>query len=81
MFLTNGPLFERLITDSPLLDKLKGIEDPQVLVRETFLKILTREPDEEEKERSLSFVEAKNPSSITQFCWALLTSAEFRINH
>ena len=81
MFLTNGPLFEKLIADSPLLDKLKGIEDPQVLVRETFLNILTREPDEEEKERSLSFVEAKTPSSITQFCWALLTSAEFRINH
>ena len=81
MFLTNGKLFERLIADSPLLDKLKEIEDRQTLVRETFQNILSREPDEEEKQRSLSFVKAKDHSSIEQFCWALITSAEFRINH
>ena len=81
MFLTNGKLFEKLIADSPLLDKLKEIEDPQTLISETFQNILSREPDEEEKERSLAFVKAKDQSSIEQFCWALITSAEFRINH
>jgi hypothetical protein len=81
MSLTNGKFFNQLIADSPLLDKLKEIEDPQTLVRETFQNILSREPDNLEKERSLSFVKAKDHTSIEQFCWALITGAEFRLNH
>lgn len=81
MFLTNGDLFGKLIADSPLLDQLKEIEDPNTLVLEAFKSILSRQPDEEEKQRSLTFLKAKDHSSIEQFCWALITSAEFRLNH
>ena len=81
MTLTNGKFFNQLIADSPLLDTLKEIEDPQILVFKIFESTLSREPDEEEKQRSLSFVKAQDSSSIAQFCWALITSAEFRLNH
>ncbi|YCM42886.1 DUF1549 domain-containing protein [Verrucomicrobiaceae bacterium 227] len=81
MFLTNGDFFNKLVADSPLLKRLVEIEDPPDLVHQAFQSILSREPDAEEKERSLSFLKAKDHSSIEQFCWALITSAEFRINH
>jgi len=81
MFLSNGDFFNKLVVDSPLLNRLVEIEDPQMVVQEAFQNILSREPDPEEKERSLSFIKAKDHSSIEQFCWALITSAEFRINH
>jgi len=81
MFLTNGDFFNKLIVDSPLLNRLAEIEDPQIVVQEAFQNILSRNPDPEEKERSLAFIKAKDHSSIEQLCWALITSAEFRINH
>jgi hypothetical protein len=81
MFLTNGDLFDKLIAESPLLRDLSNLESPEQLVEKTFQSILSRPPDAEEKERSLPFVKAKNHSSIAPFIWALITSAEFRINH
>ncbi len=81
MFLTNGDLFDKLIAESPLLRDLGNFENPEDLIEKTFQSILSRPPDAEEKERSLSFVKAKDHSSISQFIWALITSAEFRINH
>ena len=81
MFLTNGDLFDKLIAESPLLRDLGNFENPEDLIEKTFQSILSRPPDAEEKERSLSFVKAKDHSSISQLIWALITSAEFRINH
>ena len=81
MFLTNGDLFDKLIAESPLLKDLGNLHSPEELVEQSFQSILSRPPDAEEKERSLSFVKARDHSSISQFIWALITSAEFRINH
>lgn len=78
MFLTNAPLFDKIISESPLLSRLQNIENPQSLIYEIFQSVLSREPESSELERSLSFVKPKNKSSIQQFVWALLTSAEFR---
>jgi len=81
MFLTNGPLFDKLIAESPLLTRLVTIESPLALVHEIFQATLSREPDTSEIDRSLSFLSPKDKSSIQQFCWALLTSAEFRFTN
>ena len=81
MFLTNGDFFNGLLLDSPLLNRLLEIESPQTVVREAFQNILSRYPDDTEEERALSFIKAKDHPSIEQFCWALITGAEFRINH
>ena len=81
MFLTNGPLVDQLIAESPLLKRLVGIQSTRALAHEIFEVILSRTPDSSEMKRSLAFLKPGNSSSIQQFCWALLTSAEFRINH
>lgn len=81
MFLTNGEFFDQLLVDSPLLERLVALENPDVVVLEAFQSILARAPDDEERPRVLSFINAKDPDSIRQFCWALITGAEFRINH
>jgi len=81
MFLTNAPLFDEIISEAPLLSRLQKIERPQVLIHEIFQSVLSREPEPSELERSLSFVKPKNKSSIQQFVWALLTSAEFRFTN
>jgi hypothetical protein len=78
MFLTNAPLFDKTISEAPLLSRLQKIENPQSLIHEIFQSVLSREPESSELQRSLSFVKPKNKSSIQQFVWALLTSAEFR---
>lgn len=81
MFLTNGPLVDQLIAGSPLLKRLTGIQSKRELAHEIFEVILSRPPDPSEMKRSIAFLKPGNSSSIQQFCWALITSAEFRMNH
>ncbi len=81
MFLTNAPFFDKIISEAPLLSRLQKIERPQTLIHEIFQSVLSREPEPSELERSLSFIKPKNKSSIQQFVWALLTSAEFRFTN
>lgn len=81
MFLTNGDYFDKLIAESPLLRDLIKLENPEQLVEDAFQKILSRSPDETEKSRALNFIKIKDSPSIRQFTWALITGAEFRINH
>ena len=81
MFLTNGPFFDKIISEGPLLSHLQNMKNPQALVHETFQSILSRAPEPIELERSLSFVDPNDKSSIQQFVWALLTSAEFRFTN
>jgi hypothetical protein len=57
------------------------MKNPQALVHETFQSILSRAPEPIELERALSFVDPNDKSSIQQFVWALLTSAEFRFTN
>ena len=81
MFLTNDRFFDQLIADSPLLKELLQIESPDDLVTIIFQRILTRLPDEVEKSRAMNYVRPNEESSIRQLVWALITGAEFRINH
>lgn len=81
MFLSNGPLVDQLIAGSPLLARLGAIESAPALVQEIFEVILSRSPDSGEMNRAVAFLEPGKISSIQQLCWALLTSAEFRMNH
>jgi hypothetical protein len=57
------------------------MKNPQALVHKTFQSILSRAPEPIELERALSFVDPNDKSSIQQFVWALLTSAEFRFTN
>lgn len=81
MFLTNSPLFDKLLVESPLLARLQAIESPHALAHEIFQATLSRQPVPTELDRSLSFLRPKDKSSIQQFVWALLTTPEFRLNH
>ena len=81
MFLTNAPFFDKIISEGPLLSHLQNMKNPQALVHETFQSILSRAPEPIELERALSFVDPNDKSSIQQFVWALLTSAEFRFTN
>jgi hypothetical protein len=66
-----------------LLASLNSLED-RAKVKELFLRTLGREPDRDEMKRSFEFLAARShePSSATrQLLWALLASAEFRVNH
>ena len=48
-------------------------------VKESFKLILGREPDPEEIKVGTKFLERK-PDSLKQFCWALVSGSEFRMN-
>jgi hypothetical protein len=84
LFWTNGSPVDRLLADeAPLIKELAKLANAESIVRESFLAILGREPDAEERARGNAFLRDGNTEfeTIRQLCWALLAGAEFRINH
>lgn len=85
LFLANSPTLDGLAKSSNTnaLAKLQSLSD-DAKVKELFLRVFGRNPDREETKRSLDYLRARShdPSAATQqLLWALLASAEFRINH
>ena len=84
MFLANSPLFDSLTGPHPgsLSRKLSGIADPAGRVREAFQAVYHRSPDAAELAECVSYLAGRSTESgIRQLLWALLTSAEFQLNH
>ncbi len=83
LFLMN----ERLVLDwlkarpGNLVDRLSKLEDP---AEELYLSVLTRMPEPEEKTEAAAYL-ARNrdrrAAALGELAWALLASAEFRLNH
>ena len=67
-----------------LTARLQGIEDEAAVVDELYLNILTRLPNEEEKEFVATFLQenaGRKNAALDELAWSLLTTAEFRLNH
>ena len=86
MFLTNSPLFESILKPSGqnLTARLNKLGSNEERVRTAFVEILGREPDDAEKVGAIAYLDARNDrldAGVRQMTWALLTSAEFLLNH
>lgn len=86
MFLTNSPVFNKLFQPSPgsVVDRLVGIEDPRMRVKQAFQTALHRDPEPDELDAAAQFlvVRKSRPREATaQFYWALVSGPEFRFNH
>ncbi len=84
MFLANSPLLEALLTprDGNLAARLATTSDDRQRVRDAFQSAFGREPDREELKQSVAYLAAHpGDAGRKQLLWALLTSAEFQVNH
>jgi hypothetical protein len=86
MFLSNNPLLDALLQPSGknLTARLLACEDAGEQVRLGFECVLGRLPDEEELSVARAGLKAardRKESGVKEFVWALLTSAEFQLNH
>lgn len=87
LFLANGaPLrlwFSRQA--GSLIDRLAGLETPDAVADELYLSILTRLPDDEERQEVREHLAAVPPAerlaALQELSWALVASTEFRFNH
>jgi hypothetical protein len=85
LFLSNNKTLDSLTKSSATngLAQLGSVSD-EAKVKQLFVRVLGRNPDRDEMSRSLDYLRARSnePSAATrQLLWALIASAEFRINH
>lgn len=84
LFLSNAPTFEDLLKPAPgnTAAKLLALGSNPARVREAFGIVLGRAPDAAEMQACLSLLNAQSPQKgVPQLLWALLTCAEFQVNH
>jgi hypothetical protein len=84
MFLANSELFDQLLAprDGNLTTRLAAVPDEKARVREAFASVFGREPDGEELGQCSSYLKGRSPEAgAKQLLWAMLTSAEFQVNH
>ena len=67
-------------TPSPALSQ--RMEGGELQVREAFSVVFGREPDREELQECAGYLSTRSPEAgVKQLLWAMLTSAEFQLNH
>lgn len=86
MFLTNSPLFDAILKPNGqnLTARLLKLPTSQEKVRTAFVEILGREPDDSEQAGAVAYLDARSDrpeAGVCHLTWALLTSAEFLLNH
>jgi hypothetical protein len=84
MFLSNSPLFDQLLTprDNNLAARLASLNDSEARVRAVFAAVFGREPERDELRECAAYLSARSSEAgVKQFLWAMLTSAEFQLNH
>jgi hypothetical protein len=84
MFLTNSRLLDELLQpqDGNLLSRLTALSCAEDRVSLSFRTVLGRAPDRDELERCKAFLQARAPElGARELLWALLTGAEFQLNH
>ncbi|MFP6671040.1 MAG: DUF1549 domain-containing protein [Pirellulaceae bacterium] len=86
LFLMN----ERLILDwlkpveGRFIGRVEKMKDPKQVAEELFITILARNPSEQETNDLLQHLEknaSRRTAAISEYAWALITSAEFKLNH
>ena len=86
LFLENGELITDWLkpANSNLLDRLKDVEELELVAQQLYFSLLSRPPTSGESASLVSFLEQFGPqriAGITQATRAILCSAEFRFNH
>lgn len=86
LFFTNNPAIQMLVSAQPgnLTERLKGLKRHPERVKQAFLSVLGREPDQQEMDEAVAYLKAREgrlDDGLEQLVWALLGSAEFRLNH
>jgi hypothetical protein len=86
LFLMNEPLLQAWLApkDGNLIERLVALHDPAAISAELYLSVLTRPPETDETAEVAKYLE-QNPdrraAALGELTWALLASAEFRLNH
>ena len=84
MFLSNSPLFDQLLSPrgDNLAARLAAEKNAEARVRRAFEAVFAREPDREELRECAAYLAARSPEAgVKQLLWAMLSSAEFQLNH
>jgi mono/diheme cytochrome c family protein len=86
MFLTNSPQLAALLQPAGenLTSRLVQMTSNTKRARAAFVDVLGRSPDEGELARAVAYLDARSErpeDGVRQLTWALLTSAEFLLNH
>jgi hypothetical protein len=84
MFFSNSPLIDTLLAPRPgtLVSRLAAVADPSQRAREAFLAVYGRAPDPDELRECREYLASRPAESGTrQLVWALVTGAEFQVNH
>jgi hypothetical protein len=86
LFLSNNQLLEDLLKpgSNNLAENLLRLDQPKKRVNKAFAALFGRRPDTDELERAVDFLNARKSqpeSALKQLLWALLSSAEFQLNH
>lgn len=84
MFLSNATVFDRLISAerAPLLPKLVALPKPGESITAAFRAVYGRKPDPTELAEAARYLATRpGEAGLRQLLWALLTSAEFQLNH
>ena len=85
LFLRNNEALLWLVQrrEGNLVDRLAKLKDSSAIAEGAFLHILSRPPSKEERAMVESFLEKQTPrdQALGDLVWALLSSAEFFVNH
>ena len=86
LFLRNDKMIWTMVqpANNNLIDRLAKVKDNNALVEEMFLSILTRMPDTDERKEWTAILKQNKDNRvgmISRIAWAMLTSAEFQMNH
>jgi hypothetical protein len=84
LFLSNSPVLESLLQPRPgnLAERLADLADDPTRVKTAFQAVLGRNPDRDELRASVAYLqEHPGQGGRSQFLWALLSGAEFQVNH
>ena len=84
LHLLNGETTSGKIAEGQLIERLlQQHDDPLIVVRELYVRCLSREPSQAELEKIQARLEEQGDlqQSLTDLFWALLNSNEFVFNH
>lgn len=86
LFLMNEKLILEMLSSKSgnLVERLAKMSDSKQVADELYLSVLTRGPGSEESAEVASYLEkhaSRRTEAMGELAWALITSAEFRLNH
>jgi hypothetical protein len=84
LFVANGGSVIGWSAGGQLAQRLNSMAEPNVLIDELYLSVLTRRPTDSEVAEMTAQLAARPTEKnivVRDMIWALVTSAEFRFNH